>query len=279
MVIIRYCCCFWGYYPITSSTIPTCSSNAITSPVTLPTLSPSYTASPSSSNQPSSTSNPTISNPIQYRGWYDWTWSSTSKSPANINLRIAFNGYADVTNALADSLPIFNSLSGKKILSIGGGNSVGRFTSAVLTNLNNAIIAGKLVGYDGICYDIEEGDSGLAQAFSTSFTIAKQYKFIVFVTTSHSAPYGITDKVDLMTSFFSNPNIDILSPQLYTFGTESANDYAWDGTPWSAYASAKAAIVPSIVSASMYADAQNFFASPSRSGTSFQIQGYVQWKQ
>ena len=253
--------------------------------MTLPSLSPSYTASPSSSSQPSSTSKPTVSfaptasNPILYRGWYKWTWSSTSKAPATTNLGIAFNGYADVTSALKESLPIFNSLPGKKLLTIGGGNAAGIFTAAALTSLNNAIIAGQLVGYDGICYDIEEGDSGLSQAFSTSFAIAKQYNYIVFVTTSHSAPYGITDKVDLMKSFISNPNIDILSPQLYTSGSESANDYTWDGTPWSAYATAKAAIVPSIVTASMYADAQNFFATPSRSGTSFQIQGYVQWVQ
>jgi len=180
---------------------------------------------------------------------------------------------------LKESLPIYNSLPGKRILSIGGGNAAGIFTAVAITNLNNAIIAGKLAGYDGICYDIEEGDSGLASAFAASFAIAKQYNFIVFVTTSHSAPYGITDKVDLMNSFFSNPNIDIISPQLYTSGNEGANDYVWDGTPWSAYATAKAAIVPSIVSASMYADAQNFFATPSRSGTSFAIQGFVQWTQ
>lgn len=153
------------------------------------------------------------------------------------------------------------------------------FTAAAITSLNAGISAGQLKGYEGICYDIEEGDSGLADAFAVSFAIAKQNGLLVIVTTSHSAPYGITDKVELMNSFFSNSNIDILSPQLYTSGTEGANDFDWNGTPWSAYATAKAAVVPSIVKASYYADAQNFFATPARSGTSFAIQGYIQWVQ
>lgn len=101
----------------------------------------------------------------------------------------------------------------------------------------------------------------------------------MLVTVSHSAPYGITDKIDLMNAFFADANIDILSPQLYTSGYETSNDYAFSGVPWSSWGNAKAAVVPSIVSSSMYADAQDFFVNPTRSGTSISLKGFIQWKQ
>ena len=82
-----------------------------------------------------------------------------------------------------------------------------------------------------------------------------------------------------MNSLIADANIDILSPQLYSSGYETSNDYTWSGVPWSSFSTAKAAIVPSIVTASMYADAQDYFVSPTRSGTSITLKGYIQWKQ
>ncbi len=96
-----------------------------------------------------------------------------------------------------------------------------------------------------------------------------------FVTVSHSAPYGISDGATLMQSFFENSNIDYLSPQLYTTGYETQNDYAISqGVQWKSYATVKAAIVPSIVEASMYADAQTYFAN-----VGVTLKGFVQWAQ
>jgi hypothetical protein len=132
----------------------------------------------------------------------------------------------------------------------------------------------KNAGYVGICYDIEEGASGLSTAFANSFAVAKKANLMVFITISHSAPYGISDAAILMNSFFSNTNIDIISPQLYTSGTESANDFTALTVPWSAYASAKAAIVPSIVTGSYYQSAYDYFAGLKNP---IFIQGYVQW--
>ena len=196
-----------------------------------------------------------------------------------MNLAVAFSGWASVASALSESAAIYPSLKGLKFLSIGGGNENGHLTTAVLTELDSAVSNGQLSGYDGVCYDVEEGDANMGTAFAASFANTKAKKLMVLVTISHSAPYGITDKVALMNGFFADSNIDILSPQLYTSGRELENDYTSSGVPWSSFATAKAAVVPSIVSASYYSDAQNFFATTSRSGTSFNTKGFIQWKQ
>jgi len=95
------------------------------------------------------------------------------------------------------------------------------------------------------------------------------------VTISHSAPYGVSDAPDLMASFFPNANIDYMSPQLYTSGEEGQNDFAIShGVQWTQYKNCRAAIVPSIVRASYYDNAHNYFKN-----IGVNITGYVQWKQ
>jgi hypothetical protein len=207
-------------------------------------------------------------------GAYDWTWVVGAPAVSGANMGVAFSGWADVTNALRDSAGTLSSLPGTKYLSIGGGNANGRFTAQVLSNLNAAITAGRLAGYQGICYDIEEGDAGLSTAFATSFATAKQYGFKVLVSVSHSAPYGITDAKTLMTSFFSNSNIDYITPQLYTTGTEIQNDYALvNGVTWNDWKSSRAPIVASIVRASYYDAARNYFST----NFGITLRGFIQW--
>lgn len=122
------------------------------------------------------------------------------------------------------------------------------------------------------------------------------------VTISNSAPYGVSDGASLMRGFFPNSDIDYLSPQLYgkraqrckriiwsllliiiyiiyntciETGNESSNSYVTGkGVQWTEYASAKAAVIPSIVKASYYSDAKSYFKS--KGVTTF---GYVQWQQ
>jgi len=97
----------------------------------------------------------------------------------------------------------------------------------------------------------------------------------VLVTVSHSAPYGIADAQELMNSFFADPNIDILSPQLYTEGTEIMNDYSIShGVKWQQYADCRATIVPSIVKGTLYEGAKTYFANEQVT-----LQGYIQWSQ
>ncbi len=174
---------------------------------------------------------------------------------------------------MQDSEDHKNKATGLKYFSLGGGNGNGDWTQAVLTNLDQAVSAGSLQGYDGIAYDIEEGDSHLGNFFQASFANSKKAGLKVMVTVSHSAPYGFLDSPDLMNAFFHDGNIDYLSPQLYTSGYETANDYTTTyGVQWTSYASAKAQVVPSIVRASMYSDAQQYFLSQGVT-----TDGYIQW--
>jgi LysM repeat protein len=208
-------------------------------------------------------------------GFWWWTWSSNPTPPAGVNLSIAFSGWANPQTALQNSANIQNSLPGIKYICMGGGNSNGAWTVAAVNAVTSAINAGSFAGYNGIAYDIEEGSAGLESAFQQSFAAAKAKGFQVLVTVSHSAPYGVSDAATLMQSFFANPNIDILSPQLYTTGEETSNQYTTSGgVTWAQYATAKAAIAPSIVSANLYASAQTYFKEQGVT-----LNGFVQWSQ
>ena len=199
-----------------------------------------------------------------------------STPPAGINLGVCFSGWISVSDVLTNCAKIKDQLPGRKFLSFGGGNSNGRWTLSGLANLDSGIRNKQLQGWDGIVYDIEDGDSGLAQAFATSFANAKANGFSVLVTVSHSQPYGVSDAVSLMTSFFSNSNIDYLSPQLYTTGSEAGNDYTAVGTSWNAYKSSKAKIVPSVVLGSRdYPTASAYFSH----NHGIILSGFMQWAQ
>jgi len=126
-------------------------------------------------------------------------------------------------------------------------------------------------------FDVEVCQAaGLAQAFEGAFAAAKNKGMKVLVTVSHSAPYGCSDAKALMTAFFGSSNIDVLSPQLYTSGTEKQNDYTESGgVTWQDYKGAKAGVAPSIVTAGLYQSAQQFF----QSNASVTLQGFVQWAQ
>jgi LysM repeat protein len=209
-------------------------------------------------------------------GYWNHTWRPCA-SPPDATMGMAFSGWSDPVKALADSQQVMSSLVGKKYITLGGGDSSdnGKFTQTFLLAIENAISTGAFVGYDGIAFDVEIGDSGLALVFEQTFALAKSNGFQVLVTVSHSAPFKIDDAAALMSSFFSSTNIDFLSPQLYTTGEETQNDYSLTtgvSVTWQQYATAKALIVPSIVSDSLYADAQRKFAT-----YGVELAGYVVW--
>jgi len=100
------------------------------------------------------------------------------------------------------------------------------------------------------------------------------------VTVSHSAPYETdtpADAVALMNAFVADTNIDMLSPQLYSSGTETSPDYAETsacksaGCTWDLYKNAKAQFVPSIVNADQYDAVKTYFAST----YSISVTGYI----
>ena len=208
-------------------------------------------------------------------GYYWWTWASPSSlPPANTNMGICFSGAVGVDDALSQCSDMQAKLPGKKFLSIAGGDGDGRWTLGNLTDLNAAIKAKKLAGWDGICYDIENGEPGLSAAFANSFRIAKANNLKVLLTISSSQPYAIADAPQLMASFFSNANIDYLSPQVYN-DESNGNDFMAEDTPWSAWAKAKAKIVVSLVKGSRdYAGAVQFFKTQNINPV-----GYIQWDQ
>jgi len=204
-------------------------------------------------------------------GFYWWSWDSGTPSyPSGTNLGVAFTGYSDPASALSGSNL---ALPGLKYIALGGGNSAGDWTSSVLTSITNSINNNNFNAYHGIVFDVEQGDSGLSGQFETAFQAAHNHGLSVLVTISHSAPYGINDAASLMSDFLSSTNIDYISPQLYTTGTETTNDYS-NTTSWNQYASSRAQVVPSIVTANLYSDAYNHFQS-----YGVTLHGYIQWAQ
>lgn len=204
-------------------------------------------------------------------GYYYKTWESKS-APTGTNLGVAFGGWASASQALTDALGTFSRLAGSKYLDVGGGNANGYWTASRISELNSNLANIKNAGYYGVCYDIEEGDSGLSGAFTASFALAKSQGLSVLVTTSHSQPYGVGDASALMKAVLSSSSVDYVSPQLYSSGTETANDYTAVSTPWSAYKNAKAKVVVSVASPGLYQSAQSYFQAQG-----ITTYGFISW--
>jgi len=215
----------------------------------------------------------TQSNAQDVIGWWRWTWGNTHNGPAGCNTGIAFSGEVDPKAAISESNAVKSSLPGAKWIDLGGGDASGSWTSQHLNDINTMLQNGSFAGWAGLAYDVEEGNSGLGTLFNTSFQIAKKMGFKVIVTISHSAPYGFSDAAQLMNIFFASSYIDYISPQLYTSGNEKQNDYTTSqGVQWSAYQKSIARIAPSIVTASYYNDAVNYFKNQGVT-----LDGFIQW--
>lgn len=217
----------------------------------------------------------TLSSVAKNMGYWNWSWSQGA-CPKNATMSIAFSGWSDMKKHLGNCHSMQSHLIGTKYISLNGDEN-SRFTGLTLTEITRAIQMGQLDSYDGVAYDVEEGDSGLADHFFTCFKAAKDRGLKVLVTVSHSAPYGIDDADDLMHTFFMNDNIDIISPQLYITGEESTNNYQLTSntkTTWADYAHSKAVIVPSIITASLYHSAKKYFYEQG-----VELDGYIQWRQ
>jgi len=217
-------------------------------------------------------------------GYYSPSWDSGSKGPTGATMGVAFSGWVDPVKAIADYHgPV---LKGDKYCSVGGGNDNGRFTPSRIQKITQSMKLFKQAGYDGLCYDVEEvvgNGSVLVAAFKTSFAACKQAGLKVFVTTSHTAPYKSDtpqDAVDLVKSWVSDPNVDFLSPQLYSSGEEKAPDFAETGNcasqgcTWQIWQGSHGTIVPSLANGSQYSAAESGL---SKRGIT--IDGYVQWQE
>ena len=110
-------------------------------------------------------------------------------------------------------------------------------------------------------FDAEEivgSASVMVPAFHGAFAACKAANLSVGVTVSHSAPYQTdtpADAVALIKAWAADASIDILSPQLYSSGSEAAPEFAETasckdaGCTWALYTGSKAAFAPSIVDA------------------------------
>lgn len=205
-------------------------------------------------------------------GYYSPVWAG-SEGLANATLGIAFSGWVLPSQAVGYTGP---PLKGAQYVSLGGGNANGKFHASGLQAIVEGISDGtfKSAGYDGICFDVEECDAGLAPAFAAAFAAAKEKGLRVFVTTSHSAPYGCPDGAALVEAWLADENLDFVSPQLYTSGRESEPEFTPnDQVPWSTWRGSKVKIVPSIVRASQYAAVQSWAEEQGLPA----LGGFLQW--
>lgn len=228
----------------------------------------------------------------EQRGYYSWSWGSGSTGPSNATLGVAFTGWVSVQQAIDDysfdSESCCPALAGVGMLSLGGGNANGRFTVNALTDdISKNMAAIAAAGYGGVCFDIEEAagsSADLIPAFTAAFAAAKAENLFVQVTSSHSAPY-LTDSaevaVDLIKLFCSDSNVDEISPQLYSSGTETEPDFGETsscveaGCTWELYQGCTANFVPSLVDETHLAATSDYFST----NYGIDVAGFYQWAQ
>lgn len=144
-------------------------------------------------------------------------------------------------------------------------------TRASLNALDLAIDSGRLRNYNGICYDIEEGEPGLASRLEQSFSNAKSHGLKVLVTVSHSAPYNVPDAPALMDSLLVSKYVDYISPQLYGDGSKQELTASWNYA-WSNWKRVKVPVLVSIVNEKCFNDALRFCRQ-----LGFTPVGWIKW--
>eukprot|EP00041_Stephanoeca_diplocostata_P027246 m.747638 g.747638 ORF g.747638 m.747638 type:complete len:877 (-) comp23144_c0_seq2:155-2785(-) len=225
---------------------------------------------------------------VDVLGYYSWNWGSGCVLK-NASIGIAFTGLNDIESAI-DGYPVEAGwccppLVGQRYLSLGGGNAAGMFTVDIVEAIANDMYLVNESNYSGVVFDAEiciGSHEELVPAFKKAFQAAKSYGLGVIVTVAHSAPYHTDtpeDAVELMKAWVLEGNIDILSPQLYSSGTESAPDFDETynckaaGCTWDLYRGARARFVPSIVDETHYGAVMNYFRG------ALVVEGYLQWAQ
>ena len=231
--------------------------------------------------------------PESVNGYYSWNWGKGS-SPKGANNGVAFTGLINVRRAIA-GYPRTGAhswccpeLEGTAWISLGGGNAAGEFTAQSLVAIasksnTSAIVA---ANYSGVMFDVEEvvGPAAtMVPLFAEAFAACKAAGLAVGVTTSHSAPYQTdspADAVALVKAWAADASIDILSPQLYSSGSEAAPEFDETasckdaGCTWELYVGAKAAFAPSIVEPSQLDAVTAYFTAKK-----IRTVGFFEWKQ
>jgi len=232
-------------------------------------------------------------------GFYSWSWEQqTSQGPPGANNPVAFTGWASIDASLSGwandngvgghTFTQQNGVNGVTTwLSVGGGSDAGRLDAAVVQEIGEQCGKVKDNGFGGIMFDVEKVSGSaatLAPIFDEAFHLCKQAGLKVGLTTSHSAPYETdspSDATALVQSWCANDgDLDLISPQLYTSGYETAPDFAVTsscssaGCGWELYQDCKPKFVPSIVEDSHYAEVEAWASST----VGVQAGGFFQWK-
>jgi len=207
-------------------------------------------------------------------GYYSLSWTEKDSAPVNPDIGIAFSGWAEVYQALSSG-PMIDSLHGRKYLSLGGANVNGHMTVETLAAVAENIDYVKDAGFTGICFDIEstQGENKYIPAMEAAFAATKAAGLKVLVTTSHSAPIKCNACKQVIASWVQSDNIDYLSPQLYSSGTEKQpQTVTSSGVSWDVWKGAKAVIIPSIVDGTHWEATNKFFQNQG-----IPLGGYLQW--
>ena len=84
----------------------------------------------------------------------------------------------------------------------------------------------------GIVFDVEHVIGSFDEIdplFRNAFAAVNEANLAVVITTSHSGPYRAEspqDAVNFVKSWVSDPNVHVISPQLYSSGYEGTPDFA-----------------------------------------------------
>lgn len=231
------------------------------------------------------------------RGYWEKSWvpnepgGTPGTGPSDTNVGLQFTGWPAGHDE--NKFPPVTQRS-LNFMTYGGGNENGRWDPQQLAWLRNDdnLTAVKTLGYDGICFDLEEDklctascaggvDNGSKEdAAITAGDLQRTFQYIrensnkllVMATTSHFGIYGMQHAEDIMKLFTRSDSVHIFSPQLYgwTCGDTDKNDWGnFDASVWTNVGRVTGPlIVPSICDRTKLKDAAT---------TLPQIGGYIQW--
>ena len=213
-------------------------------------------------------------------GYYAPTWGMGSIGPDEATVGVAFSGWNTVETALAESSGV--ELKGTHYLSLGGASEQGTFNPETVAKMGDDCGMIKEAGYEGVVFDVEvtRGGQKLVDTLEETFKKCKDADLLVMVTTSHTAPTGVSlgsIRLDLIDSWVKSENVDIISPQLYTWGGEEEPEFdsTWpcDDCKFSRYKGSKAQFMPSVVNGEHMKAVKKYFDK-----LHIPVSGFFQWQ-
>jgi hypothetical protein len=213
-------------------------------------------------------------------GYYAPTWGMASVGQDDANVGVAFSGWNVVETALQESSAI--ELKGSHYLSLGGSSEQGMFNPDTVAKMGEDCPMIKEAGYEGVVFDVEVTRGGmlLVDNLEEAFKKCKAADLVVMVTTSHTAPTGVSlgdIRLKLIESWVKSDNLDIISPQLYTWGGEEEPEFdsTWpcDNCTFNKYKGSKAQFMPSVVNGDHMKAVKKYFDK-----LKIPVSGYFQWQ-